>query len=76
MDSRTNEMLFKCDEIVATISEHVKPRPGDICFTGPLSGSVYRHGDRWLRRGDTTARRSSGSACSRSRCRPNYEELW
>jgi 2,4-didehydro-3-deoxy-L-rhamnonate hydrolase len=53
MDARTSDMLFKCDEMIATISEHVTLRPGDICFTGSPSGSAGVHGDRWLRDGDT-----------------------
>ncbi len=52
MDARTSEMLYKCDEMIATVSEHITLRPGDICFTGSPSGSADRHGNRWLRPGD------------------------
>ena len=53
MDARTSEMLYKCDELIATISEHVTLSPGDIVFTGSPAGSADRHGNRWLRPGDT-----------------------
>ncbi len=53
MDARTSEMLYKCDEMIANISEHITLQPGDICFTGSPSGSADRHGNRWLRPGDT-----------------------
>ncbi|WP_010164860.1 fumarylacetoacetate hydrolase family protein [Sphingomonas sp. PAMC 26617] len=52
MDARTSEMLYKCDEMLATISEYITLAPGDICFTGSPSGSAGVHGDRWLKPGD------------------------
>ncbi len=52
MDARTSKMLYKCDEMIATISEHITLQPGDICFTGSPSGSADRHDNRWLRPGD------------------------
>ena len=52
MDAQTSEMMFKCDEMLATISEYITLLPGDICFTGSPSGSAAAHGNRWLRPGD------------------------
>ncbi len=52
MDARTSEMMYKCDEILSTISDYITLQPGDICLTGSPSGSARAHGDRWLRPGD------------------------
>ena len=52
MDARTSEMMYKCDEILSTISSYITLQPGDICFTGSPSGSAGAHGNRWLKPGD------------------------
>ena len=52
MDARTSEMIYKCDEMLSTISEYITLQPGDICFTGSPSGSAGAHGNRWLKPDD------------------------
>jgi 2,4-didehydro-3-deoxy-L-rhamnonate hydrolase len=52
MDASTNEMLYKCDEVLSIISEHVTLVPGDIIFTGSPAGSAGVHGNCWLKPGD------------------------
>jgi 2,4-diketo-3-deoxy-L-fuconate hydrolase len=52
MDASTNEMLYKCDEILSIISEYVTLVPGDIVFTGSPAGSAGVHGNCWLKPGD------------------------
>jgi 2,4-diketo-3-deoxy-L-fuconate hydrolase len=52
MDASTAEMVYKCDEILSLISQHVTLEPGDVVFTGSPAGSAGANGDRWLRPGD------------------------
>jgi 2,4-didehydro-3-deoxy-L-rhamnonate hydrolase len=52
MDASTGEMVYKCDEILSIISQHVTLEPGDIVLTGSPAGSAGAHGNRWLRSGD------------------------
>lgn len=52
MNSSTNEMLFSCEEMLATISQFVTLEPGDLIFTGSPSGSAGVHGGCWLKPGD------------------------
>jgi len=52
MDASTNQMLYKCDEILSNISEYMTLLPGDIVFTGSPSGSAGVHGNCWLQPGD------------------------
>jgi 2-keto-4-pentenoate hydratase/2-oxohepta-3-ene-1,7-dioic acid hydratase in catechol pathway len=52
MNSSTNEMLYSCEEMLATISEYVTLEPGDLIFTGSPSGSAGFHGGCWLKPGD------------------------
>jgi 2-keto-4-pentenoate hydratase/2-oxohepta-3-ene-1,7-dioic acid hydratase in catechol pathway len=54
--SNTSDMIFRCDEIVSYISQHMTLVPGDIILTGtpqgvvlgyPLEKQVYlKHGDK------------------------------
>lgn len=52
MDASTNEMIYKCDEILSIVSEFITLEPGDIVLTGSPAGSAGSHGDRWLKAGD------------------------
>lgn len=52
MEASTAEMVYKTDEILSLISQHVTLEPGDVVFTGSPAGSAGAHGDRWLRPGD------------------------
>lgn len=52
MDASTSEMVYKCDEILSLISQHVTLEPGDVVFTGSPAGSAGANGDRWLKPGD------------------------
>ncbi|GBG05606.1 putative 5-carboxymethyl-2-hydroxymuconate isomerase [Paenibacillus agaridevorans] len=38
--SNTSDMIFKCDEIVSYISQHLTLEPGDIILTGTPEGVV------------------------------------
>ncbi len=50
IDARTSGMLFKCDEIVTKIGEHITLGPGDIVFTGSPS-EAHLHPDQHNYRG-------------------------
>ena len=52
MDASTSQMLYKCDEQLAVISEFMTLVPGDIVFTGSPSGSAGVHENCWLKPGD------------------------
>ena len=52
MDASTNEMLYKCDEMLSIISEYVTLVPGDILFTGSPAGSAGANGNCFLKPGD------------------------
>ncbi|KIX99770.1 uncharacterized protein Z520_04406 [Fonsecaea multimorphosa CBS 102226] len=56
-DASTNEMLYKCDEIVSVISSHVTLEPGDLIYTGTPSGQAKSHGGAWLKAGDRISAR-------------------
>ena len=49
MDSSTKNMLFKCDEMLSTISQYITLKPGDVVFTGSPPGSAAIHGGCWLK---------------------------
>lgn len=40
-NSNTSDMIFKCDEIVSYISEHMTLNPGDIILTGTPEGVAF-----------------------------------
>ncbi|MFD9625394.1 fumarylacetoacetate hydrolase family protein [Peribacillus muralis] len=40
-NSNTSDMIFKCDEIVSYISEHMTLNPGDIILTGTPEGVIF-----------------------------------
>ena len=52
IDASTEEMMYKCDEQLSIISEHITVEPGDILFTGSPAGSAGVHGNCWLKPGD------------------------
>lgn len=55
-NSNTSDMIFKCDEIVSYISDHMTLNPGDIILTGTPEGVIFgyledqriylKHGDQ------------------------------
>jgi 2-keto-4-pentenoate hydratase/2-oxohepta-3-ene-1,7-dioic acid hydratase in catechol pathway len=54
-NSNTSDMIFKCDEIVSYISQHMTLVPGDIILTGTPQGVVLGYPvDKqvWLKDGD------------------------
>ncbi|OCT44728.1 Fumarylacetoacetate hydrolase domain-containing protein 2B [Cladophialophora carrionii] len=59
-DASTNEMLFKCDEILAVTSSHVTLEPGDLVYTGTPSGQAKSHGVPFLQVGDKICGRIEG----------------
>lgn len=52
MEASTAEMVYKTDEILSLISQHVTLEPDDVVFTGSPAGSAGAHGGHWLRPGD------------------------
>ncbi|MCW3797194.1 fumarylacetoacetate hydrolase family protein [Sphingomonas sp. BN140010] len=52
MDGSTSQMLFKVDEMIATISQYLTLEPGDMIMTGSPPGSAGVHGNAWLKPGD------------------------
>lgn len=54
-NSNTSDMIFKCDEIVSYISQHMTLVPGDIILTGTPEGVVLGYPEEkqvWLKDGD------------------------
>ncbi len=54
-NSHTSDMIFRCDEIVSYISQHMTLVPGDIILTGTPEGVILGYPeDRqvWLKEGD------------------------
>lgn len=48
-------MIFKCNEIVSYISEHMTLSPGDIILTGTPEGVMFGYPEDqrvWLKAGD------------------------
>jgi 2-keto-4-pentenoate hydratase/2-oxohepta-3-ene-1,7-dioic acid hydratase in catechol pathway len=60
MDGSTSEMLYKCDEILKVISEHITLEPGDIVLTGSPSGSAKANNVPFLKVGDEIDARIEG----------------
>ena len=59
----TNDMIFRCREIVAYASHYCRLEPGDLIFTGTPAGVILGHekGARvWLKPGDTVRVRIDG----------------
>ncbi|MCQ6560701.1 fumarylacetoacetate hydrolase family protein [Paenibacillus mendelii] len=55
-NSNTSDMIFKCDEIVSYISQHMTLEPGDIILTGTPEGVVMGYPpdkQNYLQPGDT-----------------------
>lgn len=53
--SNTSDMIFKCNEIVSYISEHMTLSPGDIILTGTPEGVMFGYPEDqrvWLKAGD------------------------
>jgi 2-keto-4-pentenoate hydratase/2-oxohepta-3-ene-1,7-dioic acid hydratase in catechol pathway len=40
-NSNTSDMIFKCNEIVSYISDHMTLSPGDVIFTGTPEGVIF-----------------------------------
>jgi len=54
--SNTSDMVFRCDEIVSYVSQHMTLYPGDIILTGTPEGVVLGYPEEkrvWLKPGDT-----------------------
>ncbi|MED2937668.1 fumarylacetoacetate hydrolase family protein [Cytobacillus horneckiae] len=54
-NSNTSDMIFKCDEIVSYISEHMTLNPGDIILTGTPEGVAFGYPENqrvYLKDGD------------------------
>lgn len=52
-DSRTNQMIFTADELIAYVSQVVTLQPGDLIFTGTPPGvGIARKPPVWLKGGD------------------------
>lgn len=54
-DSNTSDMIFKCNEIVSYISDHMTLSPGDIILTGTPEGVIFGYPEDqrvWLKDGD------------------------
>ncbi|WP_226528980.1 fumarylacetoacetate hydrolase family protein [Metabacillus niabensis] len=54
-NSTTSDMIFKCDEIVSYISDHMTLSPGDIIFTGTPEGVILGMPEKervYLKEGD------------------------
>lgn len=56
-DGSTNEMLFKCDEILSVTSSHVTLEPGDLVYTGTPGGQAKSYGGTFLKPGDRISAR-------------------
>ena len=67
--SRTSDLLFKVDDIVAYISQIISLEPGDIIATGTPSGvGAGRKPPVWLREGQTMVTRVEGLGEMVNRC--------
>jgi 2-keto-4-pentenoate hydratase/2-oxohepta-3-ene-1,7-dioic acid hydratase in catechol pathway len=56
--SHTSDMIFRCDEIVSYISQHMTLEPGDIILTGTPEGVVLGYPEEkqiYLKPGDTVS---------------------
>lgn len=54
-NSNTSDMIFKCNEIISYISEHMTLNPGDIILTGTPEGVVFGYPEEeriYLKDGD------------------------
>ena len=54
-NSHTSDMIFRCDEIVSYISQHMTLVPGDIILTGTPEGVILGYPEDkqvWLKEGD------------------------
>jgi 2-keto-4-pentenoate hydratase/2-oxohepta-3-ene-1,7-dioic acid hydratase in catechol pathway len=54
-NSNTSDMIFRCDEIVSYISDHMTLYPGDIILTGTPEGVVLGYPEEkqvYLKHGD------------------------
>jgi 2-keto-4-pentenoate hydratase/2-oxohepta-3-ene-1,7-dioic acid hydratase in catechol pathway len=53
-DSRTNQLIFRADELIEYVSKVVTLQPGDLIFTGTPPGvGAARKPPVWLKPGDT-----------------------
>lgn len=52
--SNTNDMIFKCDEIISYISKYITLLPGDVIITGTPEGVVHglNQSKGYLKKGD------------------------
>ena len=54
-DANTSDMIFKCDELVAYVSQVFTLQPGDLIYTGTPSGvGAGRKPPVWMKDGDVT----------------------
>jgi 2-keto-4-pentenoate hydratase/2-oxohepta-3-ene-1,7-dioic acid hydratase in catechol pathway len=54
-DANTDDMIFKCDDLVAYVSQVCTLQPGDLIYTGTPSGvGAGRKPQVWLKDGDVT----------------------
>jgi 2-keto-4-pentenoate hydratase/2-oxohepta-3-ene-1,7-dioic acid hydratase in catechol pathway len=54
----TNDMIFKCNQLISYISKHMTLKPGDIIYTGTPHGVIYgmpKDKQVWLKSGDKVA---------------------
>ncbi|MFT9848337.1 fumarylacetoacetate hydrolase family protein [Aneurinibacillus sp. REN35] len=54
-NSNTSDMIFRCDEIISYISEHMTLYPGDVILTGTPEGVIMglpEEKREWLKAGD------------------------